>query len=214
MSTKRPPVVAELGRPETPAETAERRAETSRVHRSNQTALNLVIALVAAMAIVLVAVLIVVRPDPVPREPIDYQSVASQAQSSVDETLVSPALPSGWTANAASLETGSDGITSWYIGFITPAEQFIGMRQGVEANPSWLASQLESSTPSGSETIEGVTWQLYDNRFSGEDPGNLAYAMTTEVGDSTLVLFGTAKDSEFETLTTALSAQLIGATNE
>src|SRR5690554_1463160 len=109
------PIVAELGRPETPAETAARKAETSRLHRSNQTAINLVAALVVCLVVVLLIVLVVVRPDPEPREPLDYTAAAQEAQSSVSVPLISPELSSDWSANSAELETSS-GVTSWYIG--------------------------------------------------------------------------------------------------
>ena len=203
-----PRIVAELGRPETPEETAARKAETSRVHRSNQTALNLVGALAVCLLVVLLVVLVVVRPDPEPREAIDFETTAAQAQPTVDTPLISPGLPESWSANAANLETTS-GVTSWYIGLITPSTQFIGMRQGIEANESWLAGQLEFSRESGSITIDGINWQLYDNRDARNDPGNLAYVMTAEHGASTVVLFGTGSDAEFETLATSVSAELI-----
>jgi len=200
------PIVAELGRPETPDETAARKAETSRLHRANQTTLNLVAALVVCLGVVLLIVLVVVRPDPEPREPIDYTAIAQQAQPGIGEPLIRPALPDGWSANSAKIQTTS-GVTSWYIGLITPSTQFIGVRQGIDANPTWLANQLEFSQVSGAIAIDGVTWQLYDNR-DRDDTGNLAYVMTAEHGDSTIVLFGTAPDSEFETLATSVSAEL------
>src|SRR5690554_2481321 len=200
------PIVAELGRPETPDETAARKAETSRLHRANQTTLNLVAALVVYLGVVLLIVLVVVRPDPEPREPIDYTAIAQQAQPGIGEPLIRPALPDGWSANSAKIQTTS-GVTSWYIGLITPSTQFIGVRQGIDANPTWLANQLEFSQVSGAIAIDGVTWQLYDNR-DRDDTGNLAYVMTAEHGDSTIVLFGTAPDSEFETLATSVSAEL------
>lgn len=202
------PIVAELGRPETPGETAARKAQASRLHRANQTTLNLVVALVACLGVVLLIVLVVVRPDPAPREPIDYAAIAQQAQPSVDEPLVSPSLPEGWSANSATMQT-EGGVTSWYIGLITPSTQFIGMRQGINANETWLANQLEFSRASGTITItiDGITWQLFDNR-DRDDAGNLAYVMTAEHDASTVVLFGTAPDSEFETLAASVSAEL------
>jgi hypothetical protein len=53
MSDLRPEgrVVAELGRPETPAETAARKAESSRLHRQRQTVNNLVYSLIATLGI-------------------------------------------------------------------------------------------------------------------------------------------------------------------
>ena len=201
------PIVAELGRAETPQETAARKAEASRLHRSNQTTLNLIAALVVSLGVVLIAVLVVVRPDPAPPESVDFAAVAAQAQPTVDAPLVVPELPDGWSANSAKLET-SAGVTSWYIGLITPDTQFIGVHQGLDANTTWLAGQLGSAQATGTATIDGVTWNLYDNRHATDDPGNLAYAMTAEQGVSTLVLFGTASDSEFETLAASMSAQL------
>src|SRR5690606_38250800 len=120
-----PPVVAELGRPETPEETAARKAETSRVHRESQTARNLIAALLMSLGLVVLIMLVVVRPDPAPREPVDYVTTAHEAQPTVDEHLLAPTLPDGWEANSAQLKTTS-GVNTWYIGFITPQEQFIG----------------------------------------------------------------------------------------
>ena len=108
-------------------------------------------------------------------------------------------------------ETGTDDITTWSIGFITPAEQFIALRQGIDANPSWLAGRLDKLTPTGSETIDGVEWDVYDNRDS-RDPGNLAYAMSTTSGSSSFALYGTAETAEFLALATAISADLDGQT--
>jgi hypothetical protein len=50
-------------------------------------------------------------------------------------------------------------------------------------------------------------WQVYDRR-DVQDPGNLAYAMTTVDGDSTIVLGGTASDTEFEVLAETVGAEL------
>ena len=60
---KPPRIVAELGRPETPEETAARRAENSLKHRQRQTVQNLILALGASLLVVLVIVLIVPRSD-------------------------------------------------------------------------------------------------------------------------------------------------------
>lgn len=203
----RPAVVAELGRPETPQETADRKAATSRRHREGQTLFNLVVALVATLVTVLIIVLMVVRPDAAPREPVDYQSVAAETGSATP--LAAPTLPDGWNANAATFELSpADGVTTWYVGFITPDEQFLALRQGVEANPTWLANQVVPAKPAGTREIAGVTWTLYDQRGS-QDAGNLAFAMTAEGTTSSFVVFGTASDEEFDVLATALAETIL-----
>ena len=205
MAQKPPRVVAELGRPETPEETAARKAENSLKHRQRQTLLNLVLALGASLLVVLVIVLLVPRSD-APIEPdIDVAPIAEQAQIASDDPLAVPELPEGWRANAAELRTSSvDGVTAWYVGYLTPSDEYIGMYQGLEANPTWVAGLLERTLATGTTTIDGVEWTVYDNRDTGDDVGNARYGLTTEAGGSTFVLLGTATPEEFLTLATAL----------
>jgi hypothetical protein len=205
------PIVAELGRAETPQETADRKAAASAKRRGNQTTVNLVIAIVASLGIVLFLILVVVRPNvPTVSEDnsIDYAAVAAEAQRAVDEELIVPVLPSGWWANRAEFnDSATDDVTTWRIGLITPSVQYIGFTQGLDANPSWVAGELENAQPTGTETIDGISWDVYDRR-DAEDPGNLAYSLVTTVGNSTFVLSGTANDPEFATLAASVTAEL------
>jgi hypothetical protein len=201
------PVVAELGRPETPEETAARKAENSRKHRANQTLRNLIWSLVASVGLMLLIVVVVVRPDQPPREPVDFADVALQAQPTIDEPLAVPDVPGQWKANDADLGQSRDGVSTWYIGFITPSTQFIALSQGIEANPTWLVTLLDQQLATGTDTVDGREWTVYDNR-EGDDPGNLAYAMVTESGDSTYVLYGTADTNEFRTLAGSVGAEI------
>jgi hypothetical protein len=205
MAAEDRPVVAELGRPETPEETAARKAETSRKHRANQTLLNLVVALVASLAIVVFLVVVVVRPAPAPSASIDYAAVAAEAQGATDEPLLAPVLPSGWSANDARFQT-TEQVPTWYVGFITPGEQYIGLDQGVGANPTWQATLLDDAEQTGTVTIDGVDWVVYDQR-GASDPGNFAYSLATTHGESTVLLHGTASDAEFELLAAAVAAE-------
>lgn len=201
-----PPIVAELGRPETAEEIAARKAETSRTHRESQTFRNLLVALLASLAVVVVTVLVVVRPDLPPAPAIDYRAIAAEADSPAP--LAVPDLPQQWKANSAVFDAKpADGVATWYMGFITPKQQFIGVRQGIDANPTWLANQLKNRTATESTTIGGVAWQVYDNR-TARDAGNLAYAMSTSDSRGAVVLFGTADVDEFATMAAVLSAVL------
>lgn len=196
--------VAGLGRPETPQETADRKAAQSRLHRANQTVRNLVWSLVATLVVVLLLVLVVVRPDPVPIDPIDYREVASQTVAPDGETVIVPNLPEGWTANAATLRT-SDQVETWYIGFITPRGQFIGFEQGFDANDTWRANHLadETSEPEPVD-VDGRRWT---QTLGLEDPGNYARVWTTDVDDDTVILYGTAGAEEFTILAASLGLE-------
>jgi hypothetical protein len=206
MAQRPPRVVAELGRPETPEETAARKAENSRNHRQRQTLFNLVLALGASLLVVLVIVLLVPRSD-APIEPaIDVAAVAEQAQIAIDDPLAVPELPEGWRANAAEIRSSAtDGVTAWYVGYLTPSDEYIGLYQGVEANPTWVAGLLSRTLATGTTTIDGIEYTVYDNRESSDDVGNARYALTTEAGGTTFVLLGTATEAEFTTLATALT---------
>jgi len=209
MAAPKPPaIVAELGRPETPEETAARKAENSRKHRSNQTLLNLVVALVASLGIVLFLVVVVVRPQSSAVTPIDYRAVAADAQGATPEPLIAPALPSGWSANHAQFGTKSE-VLDWYVGFVTPATQFIALDQGIGANPTWQAEILQNARSTGAITIDGLNWTIYDQR-TAKDPGNFAYSMSTTTGNSTVLLHGTAATAEFQLLAAAIAAETVG----
>jgi hypothetical protein len=202
------PIVAELGRAETPQETAERKAAASAKRRGSQTALNLFIAVLASLAIVAFLVMVVVRPDRgALYEPADYAGSAADAQGVTDVPIIAPPLPDGWSANHAELTTCSDGVTVWTAGFTTPAGDYLAIIQGIDANASWVADQVRDARAGATVTIDGVDWTSYDRRTSS-DPGNVAYALVTTTDDSTIVLAGTAEDAEFAFLATAIAKEL------
>ena len=213
MSPRRPPrVVAELGRPETPEETAARKAENSRNYRKRKTINNLVYSLLVCVALVVVIALAVPRSDTSLLEDVDYHAVAADAQKSSDAPLADPELPGSWSANRAETDT-EGGVSSWNIGLITPSDQFIQITQGFDANETWLSDQLRKSAASSTLTVDGVEWTIYDNREL-DDVGNVEYALTTEAGTSTFIVFGTATEEEFLTVASALSDQVTANLNE
>lgn len=206
----RPPrVVAELGRPETAEERADRLATNSRNYRSRKTINNLVYSLLATVGAVIVLVLIVPRSDTPLTRNVDYAAVAEQAQTGIDVPLAAPVLPAGWAANAAEWRSGgSDGVSSWYIGLITPTNEFVGLTQAVNANTTWLAEQLQKVAATDTVTIDGIDWDVYRNPAPAEDRGNFESALVTEAGSSSYLLIGTAPDEEIAVLAGALTEQI------
>jgi len=208
------PIVAELGRPETPDEIADRRAASSRAHRANQTLINLLLAIGASLVIVVVLVLVVVRPAPDGSvHKVDYRETAQQAQSAVGDPLAAPALPTGWYANRAELsQPGSGQVASWGVGLISPGSRYIGLTQGFQADATWVADQVDKLQPTRTKNYGGLSWSVYDHRDAAANDGGDAdvdYALVTTRGGSTIVLAGsTATDAEFATVATAIGKEL------
>lgn len=209
--SKKPKVVAELGRPETPAETAARKAENSRLYRSRKTTNNLVLSLLVTVGLVAVIYFAVPRAEGEPNWLVDYVSQSEIASKSLGEELLVPAMPEQWRANAAELRNATNGqVTSWYIGFITPTDKFIAFNEAFDANNTWVSETLNEYPATGEITIDGQVWTEYDNR-SMNDAGNVEYALVTSSGRSTVVLFGNADNAEFEQLAASITADLRNA---
>jgi hypothetical protein len=202
------PIVAELGRAETPAEMADRKAAASANRRNNQTPLNLFIAVLASLVVVAFLYMVVVRPDQGPSyEAADYLTDARDASAVVTEPIVAPPLPEDWSANVTQLSTGSDGVVVWRVGFTTPNKSYLEIIQGIDANASWVADRVHDARAGDSLMIEGLRWTNYD-RSDVANPGNIERALVTTVGGSTIVLAGTADDPEFTYLATAIAKDL------
>ncbi|MGY6498262.1 MAG: DUF4245 family protein [Microcella sp.] len=206
----RRPIVAELGRAETPDEKAARVAANRAKRRANQTTINLLLSIGASLLIVLFLIVVVVREAPAP-PPIDYRATADELITGTDFDIVAPVVPPSWWVNRAGL-SASGGVTEWYVGFVTDPEPtqagFIALLQGFDANPTWLAEQLRQPRTAGDEVdIGGVTWTLYDRRGNSQLE-NRQYALVTETESSTIVLFGTAEDADFTLLATSIAGEL------
>ena len=209
--SKKPKIVAELGRPETPEETFARKQENSRLYRSRKTINNLVFSLLVTVGLVAAIYFLVPRADGEPNWQVDYVAQSEIVSQSLGEELLVPAMPEQWRANAAELRNASNGqVTSWYIGFITPQDKFIAFNEAFDANETWVANELKDYPASGTKNIDGQEWTVYDNR-SYKDAGNIQYAMVTTLGRSTVVLYGTADDAEFDQLATSITADLRSA---
>ncbi len=207
--SKQPRIVAELGRPETPAETAARKAEQSRLYRSRKTINNLVFSLLVTLCAVALIVVAVPRGTITIDRTADYVAIAATAQQGVQTPLLVPQLPQGWESNEAALRysSGQD-VRSWFIGFITPEQEYAALSQGIASNPSWVAGELSNSLAQQTVQIGGYTWTFYDNSERGKDAGNIRAAYTTTVSTGDVIVYGTARTEELETLVNAVADQL------
>ncbi|MFC7925352.1 DUF4245 family protein [Microbacterium laevaniformans] len=178
-----PRIVAELGRPETPAETADRKAAASRAYRQSKTFRNLVAALLAIMAVVAVVYFGVPRgslPDP---EEADVAAAAQSASAAIGHPLLVPVVPENWRANSARLE-GS----MWRVVYAPPSG-YVRVAQGVDADAGWATKVLGGFAPSGSVTIDGIAWDEYTIPAAARTD-TVSYAISTTAGSDTVLIYG------------------------
>jgi len=176
------PIVAELGRAETPEEIAARRAEASAKRVRGMNTLNLVIALFASLAVVMVIVMIVVRPDAQPQYPYaveDYATRTAEAAEQMNAPYIAPVVPDTWFVNRAEFRA-DPGVTSWEISYITDNQHRLTVIQTLDANPTWLA----------------------DTTARAED------SHVIELDGFTIVLVGAGDDEEVDLLVDAIEAEL------
>ena len=202
------PIVAELGRPETPAETAARKAASSKAYRSSQTVRSLVAALIATLAIVAVIVFAVPRGEPATTEDIDVAGIAADVESTVGSSVIVPELGSFWRVNAAGLTSGAPMV--WDV-TLAPAAQnergFIKLAQAFGTDASWAPQRLNGTAPTDTTTIDGVEWDVYDLGDAGAKQ-NITYAIGTQAGDDYLLLYGSRSAESTAELAESLLPQI------
>lgn len=208
-----PPVVAELGRPETPEETAARKAESSRKYRQRKTIQNLIAALGVSVVLMFVMVLIVPRNDAEEIPDIDFTAAAEEAQPQFEVPLVVPELSENWQSNGTEIRTGNDDVTEWYIGLLDVvddnAQQFVGIRQGVNANDTWTYDKVGNRTPTGTTEVGGVMWDEYDyTELSREDAGNNRYVLVATRDDATYIVFGSGSVESVQEVAASIADQI------
>ena len=206
--SQHPRVVAELGRPETPDETAARKAESSRVYRSSQTTRNLVAALIATLAVVAIIIFAVPRGAPAPQDPIDVAAAAERVSNGEGRTAIAPDPPGDWLVNRATIE-GDGVIRAWTI-VLAPDDEdergFLRVAQGFDADAAWSARVLSGAAPIGTVTIDGIEWDRYE--LDPSRTGNIAVALATPAGRDTILIYGDTSEPMLESIAASISDQV------
>jgi hypothetical protein len=207
-----PRVVAELGRPETPDEAASRKAESSRVYRASQNTRNLIAALLATLAVVAVIIFAVPRGELPPAEPIDVAAVAQSIEDAEGRTVIVPEVPEEWIVNRASVE--GEATSAWTIVYVPDKEAgFLRVAQGFDADPAWSTRVLSGATVDGTVTVEGVEWDRYSIP-NPERAGNISAALSTQAGDDTILIYGSADEDTLELAAASVAEQVLALREE
>jgi len=202
-----PRIVAELGRPETPDETASRKAESSRVYRASQNTRNLIAALLVTLAVVAVIIFGVPRGAPPEAAPIDVAAVAQSVATAEGRTVIVPDMPESWLVNRASIE--GDSTAAWTIVYVPDETSgFLRFAQGFDADAAWTTRVLSGASVDGTVTIDGVEWDRYDI----PDPsraGNISAALSTQAGEDIVLIYGSTDDAELELTAASVADQIL-----
>ncbi|QEA28974.1 DUF4245 domain-containing protein [Microbacterium sp. CBA3102] len=206
--TKQPPIIAELGRPETPDETAARKAASSKAYRSSQTFRNLIAALLVTVAVVAVIIFAVPRGEPVEPEPIDVAGIAAGVESTMDSPVLVPELGDFWRANSAKLLGGATVV--WEVTLAPSADDergFIKVAQAFDAGASWAPQRLNGIAPTDTVRIGGLDWDVYEPG-NADSNANVTYAIGTQAGDDYILLYGSRSPDSTAELAESLIPQI------
>lgn len=206
--SKQPPIIAELGRPETPDETAARKAASSKAYRSSQTMRNLFAALLVTVAVVAVIIFAVPRGEPVEQKPLDVAGIAAGVESSMDREVLIPELGTFWRANAAAMQGGATVV--WEVTLAPKADDergFIKVAQAFDADSSWAPQRLNGIAPTDTARIGGLEWDVF--KPGGSDSNaNVSYAIGTQAGDDYILLYGSRSPDSTAELAESLIPQI------
>jgi len=186
----------------------------AKAHRAKQTINNLALSLLATIGVVVIMVLAVPRPNSSLLQQVDYRAVASNTHTSTNLPIVAPnLLGKGWYSNSARWTSkAADGVQNWYVGFVGPHNQYLGLTQAFASNPTWALLQLKGDIPTGSVKIAGRTWVVYNTTSPSTPPKTRDYALVTDVTAGSrqdqVLIYGTASKSEFNSFATLVAAQI------
>lgn len=205
--SKSAPIVAELGRPETPEETAARKAEFSKNYRASQNFRNLIAALLVTLAVVAVVIFAVPRGERASETKIDVSAIAADVETTMDSPAIVPELDGFWRVNAAELQGGATVV--WNITVAPAAEDergFIRIAQAFDDDSSWAPQMLNGTAATDTTRIGGLEWDVYSLGRDTED--NVSYAIGTQAGDDYILLYGSRSADSTAELAESLVPQI------
>ncbi len=175
-------------------------------HRAKQTLRNLILSLIACLGLVLAIVLIVPRDDSNRIQQVGYKASAAQAASASGEEILAPEIPQGWWANRTNwVANPADGVAYWKVGFVGPKNQWIGMTQAFEVNPTWIALLSKNHLPNTESQVGFENWTKWVLAEGSEGEKTL---WTLERDGNLVALTGSGTEAEFGALGTSIETEL------
>ena len=105
---------------------------------------------------------VVWRPSPDPVRTVDpaYQLQVAREQATFD-VLAPVGLSDQGKPTSARFEAGDGDSTVWFLGYVTPEQQYIAVAQTDGDAEQFIEEQTLEGSPDGERQIAGQTWQQY-----------------------------------------------------
>lgn len=212
---------------ETPAPSSASTPAAPRRTRGRQTALDMVRSLVVILAFVGVVLLLAPQPEAIeqPQVP-DAEAGAALEQAAVllgaAPLLLTPGeglaagvevpadavvpLGEGWRLDYARTEQ-TDGVATWRVGVLSPAERRVDLEQAVDPGEEWL-TRADAGEPGLPEPVQvgGLTWTVQER-----GDGNLAWTWVDTAGGAgalTTAVSAPSGSDDLQAVVEAVSAAL------
>lgn len=137
-------------------------------------------------------------------EAVDYLATVELAQDAQVTIAYPPTLPKGWIATNVTVVPGER--PEFGLSILTDSGTFAGIRQEDTSLEALLKTYVDEETTAG-EPLEvdaalDSTWESFS-----DDGGDLAYA--SEVGEDTLLVYGSASAADLRTLIELLTTETL-----
>ncbi|MCD4536114.1 DUF4245 domain-containing protein [Nocardioides sp. cx-169] len=135
-------------------------------------------------------------------EAVDYLETVEQIQGSGARVAYPPELPQDWKVTGVAFTPGERG--AFGLSMLTDDGTFVGLRQEDEGLDDLLATYVDEETVEGEpvtfDSPIATTWESYS-----DEGGDRAYA--TELGEDTLLVFGSADEDDQRLLIESLTTE-------
>ena len=91
---------------------------------------------------------------------IDYSGDLAAARTHAPYHVLAPVgLPDGWRATSVRYAT-KDGATMWHLGFISPADEYVGVEQSDGPAVLWIRQQTHGGRVEAQVPVNGQSWTM------------------------------------------------------
>ena len=163
----------------------------------------MVLSMGAVLASVAIILVITHRSHQQVMPPVNFAGAVALAQTQTQLAIDVPTpLPSGYVATSARFEPESYGATGdvrWYLGYQTPAKEYVSLWQSTGPTARVVAGATSGAVCQGSLLIRRTRWQICANQKP------LNRALVRVEGHVTTVVSGTASFAELKTFADTLA---------